>query len=192
MAGASATTVVGSAVCALLVLAGVMAGLGGMFTSSVQRASASPVARPASPAAARIEMGPKPPPGSGQGRRVIFDQSQQRVWLVASDDTVDRSYLVTGSKAGNLRPGSYTVKSRTRVASAAIGRGRLEYFVRFAQGRHAPIGFHAITVNRYGKLVYSREQLGVPHTPGCVEEWRDDAAALWDFAPVGTPVVVTA
>jgi lipoprotein-anchoring transpeptidase ErfK/SrfK len=27
---------------------------------------------------------------------------------------------------------------------------------------------------------------------GCVRQWLDDAVALWEFAPIGTSVVVTA
>jgi len=103
---------------------------------------------------------------------------------------VTRSYLVTGSNRGNLRPGSYAVKSRTRYARTYRGGGTLEYFVKFTQGRTAAIGFHAVTVKQ-GRLVYARSDLGIPHTPGCVEAWRSDAKALWTFAPVGTKVVVT-
>lgn len=122
----------------------------------------------------------------------MFDQSDQRVWLVAADGEVKRSYLVTGSKEDNLRPGSYGVRSKTRHARPYRGGGKLEYFVKFAQGRTAAIGFHAVTVRENGTLVYARDELGTARTPGCVELWRNDARALWDFAPVGTRVVVTA
>lgn len=122
---------------------------------------------------------------------MVFDQSAQRVWLVAADDEVKRSYLVSGSNRNNVRPGSYRVDSRSRHARAYKGRGTFEFFVRFTRGRNAPIGFHAVTV-KDGRLVYAREDLGTPRTPGCVELWRDDAETLWKFAPLGTRVVVTA
>jgi hypothetical protein len=172
----------------VLSVAAVVAALGGVFTpSGPSRAAASTMASTQH----KVAKFPLPPSASGSGRRIVFDQSDQRVWLVAANGEVERSYLVTGSKDGNLRPGSYQVRGRVRYARAAIGRGTLEYFVRFAQGHHAAIGFHAITVNRYGRLAHSRAELGTPTTPGCVEEWRDDAEALWAFAPLGTPVVVT-
>jgi hypothetical protein len=135
---------------------------------------------------------PQPPAASGHGRRIVFDQSEQRVWLMGSDGEVEHSYLVTGSNRGNLQPGTYGVKSKTRYARSYGGGGTLEYFVKFTQGHTASIGFHAVTVRRNGTLVYAREDLGTARTPGCVELWRDDARALWDFAPIGTPVVVTA
>lgn len=133
---------------------------------------------------------PTPPSRSGHGRRIVFDQSEQRVWLVGTDETVRRSYLVTGSNRGNLQPDTYQVTSRARHARSFRGSGTFEFFVRFAQGRNAPIGFHSVTASQ-GQLVYTRADLGRPRTPGCVEQWHDDAQALWAFAPVGTPVVVT-
>lgn len=135
---------------------------------------------------------PKLPLESGHGRRIVFDQSEQRVWLVGADGSVQRSYLVTGSDRGNVQPGSYAVQSKTRHARAYNGSGTFEYFVRFTHGRRAPIGFHSVTERRSGRLVYAREDLGTPRTPGCIEAWSDDAKALWDFAPVGTSVEVTA
>jgi len=133
---------------------------------------------------------PDPPNHSGSGRRIVFDQSDQRVWLVRADESVARSYLVTASKRDNVRPGSYVVQSRTRRARTYKGNGTFEYFVRFAEGRTAPIGFHSVTIDRRGHTVYARADLGTAHTPGCVEQWLDDAKALWAFAPTGTPVRV--
>ena len=122
----------------------------------------------------------------------MFDQSDQRVWLVDDDDVVERTYLVSGSTHDNLRPGLYHVESKTRNANAFDGSGTMEYFVRFATGRNAPIGFHTVPVDHDGKLEQTRDQLGSPQSAGCVRQWMDDAVALWDFAPVGTSVVVTA
>ncbi len=135
---------------------------------------------------------PELPEHSGHGRRIVFDQSDQRVWLVAADGEVERSYLVSGSSHENVQPGTYHVKSRTRHARAYNSSGTFEYFVRFTQGRNAPIGFHSVTADKQGQLVYAREDLGTARTPGCVEQWRNDAKALWQFAPVGTKVMVTA
>lgn len=135
---------------------------------------------------------PRLPADSGTGRRIVFDQSEQRVWLVATDGEVLLSSLVTGSDRDNVRPGVYGVQSRTRYARAYNGSGTFEFFVRFTTGRRAPIGFHSVTVDKQGQLVHARADLGTPSTPGCVELWRTDAEVLWEFAPVGTPVVVTA
>lgn len=183
-----ATAVVGGTVWVVLAAAAVVAALGGMLApSGPTRASASTLHR----TVAAPEF-PELPIDSGRGRRVVFDQSQQRVWLVASDGDTRRSYLVTGSRYDNLRPGTYQVNSKNRVARTYRGGGTFEYFVKFAQGRTSAIGFHAVTKLNNGRFVYARDDLGTARTPGCVEALPSDAKALWQFAPVGTPVVVTA
>ena len=131
------------------------------------------------------------PPDSGEGRRVVFDQGAQRVWLVAADGTVRRTYLVSGSAEDNLDPGSYEVYSRSERAWGIDDSGTMKFMVRFAHGERAAIGFHDIPY-KDGDLVQSRAELGTPLSSGCVRQWRPDAKALWAFAPVGTPVVVVA
>ena len=131
------------------------------------------------------------PAGSGSGKRVVFDMSAQRVWLVARDGGVRRSYLVSGSLTNNLRPGHYNVYSRSRWANGVDDSGVMQYFVRFAHGTHAAIGFHDIPELR-GVPLQSKAQLGTPQSHGCVRQARPDAIALWDFAPTGTDVDVVA
>ncbi|MDX6276214.1 MAG: hypothetical protein QOJ72_342 [Nocardioidaceae bacterium] len=135
---------------------------------------------------------PALPPGSGTGYRIVFDQSEQRVWLVGSDDKVDRTYLVSGSRFDNLHPGTFSVLSRSRYATSFDFSGKLEYFVHFTTGFSAPIGFHAVPRDNSGNLEQTKAQLGTPLSAGCVRQWLPDAIALWNFAPVGTKVVVTA
>lgn len=131
------------------------------------------------------------PVDSGEGRRVVFDISAQRVWLVRAGDVVVRTYLVSGSLTDNLEPGTHEVYSRSRHAVGIDDSGTMQYMVRFARGDRAAIGFHDIPVHR-GARVQTREQLGTPQSHGCIRQWRPDARALWDFAPVGTTVVVRA
>lgn len=137
------------------------------------------------------------PADSGHGRRVVFSQSRQRVWLVdpSSDDSddsddVERTYLVSGSVHDNLQPGAYSVYSRSRWAVGVEESGVMQYFVRFTQGpTGAAIGFHSIPTHHKVPL-QTAAQLGTPQSHGCIRQNLSDAIALWDFAPVGTHVVV--
>jgi hypothetical protein len=131
------------------------------------------------------------PAKSGEGRRIVFDMSDQRVWLVDADDDVRRSYPVSGSLTDNLHPGTYAVYSRSRWAVGVDDSGTMEFFVRFTHGDNAAIGFHSIPT-KDGHLVQTRRQLGTPQSHGCIRQARPDAIRLWDFAPIGTKVVVTA
>jgi hypothetical protein len=131
------------------------------------------------------------PDRSGSGRRVVFSESRQRVWLVEAGHVVRRTYLVSGSVYDNLDPGTYEVFSRSERAWGIDDAGTMRYFVRFTHGDNAAIGFHDIPVDD-GKPVQTVDQLGTPLSHGCVRQRRADAIALWRFAPLGTTVVVTA
>ena len=131
------------------------------------------------------------PAASGDGKRIVFDMSAQRVWLVDADDTVRRTYLVSGSVTDNLGPGRFQVYSRSRWAVGIQDSGVMQYFVRFTRGANAAIGFHDIP-ERHGVPVQTEAQLGTPQSHGCIRQDRTDAIALWDFAPTGTEVDVVA
>jgi hypothetical protein len=135
------------------------------------------------------------PDDTGRGRRVVFDISDQRVWLVdpdsSGDDDVQRTYLVSGSLTDNLDPGTFEVYSRSRWAVGIDDSGVMEYFVRFTRGDNAAIGFHSIPTKN-GRVLQTLDQLGTPQSHGCIRQALPDARRLWDFAPVGTKVVVTA
>jgi len=134
------------------------------------------------------------PANSGSGRRVVFDADRQRVWLVAGGrgerSRVLRTYLVSGSTLDNLQPGRYEVWSRSRHATAIDDAGTMRWMVRFARGERAAIGFHDIPLDR-GRRVQTPDQLGTPLSSGCIRQATPDARALWRFARLGTPVVVT-
>ena len=131
------------------------------------------------------------PPRSGSGRRVVFSEGRQRVWLVDADHDVVRTYLASGSVYDNLDPGTYEVFSRSRHAVGIDDSGTMEYFVRFTHGdAGAAIGFHTIPVDD-GRPVQTLAQLGTPLSHGCIRQKRTDAVALWEFAPLRTTVVVT-
>lgn len=142
----------------------------------------------------RLEHGDphQAPKHSGHGRRVVYDMSDQRVWLVGPKDKVRRSYLVSGSVYDNLDPGRYDVYSRSRYAVSFDGLSTMEFFVRFAQGANAAIGFHDIPEDSAGNNVQTADQLGTPRSHGCVRQRLVDAKAMWRFADLGTRVSVLA
>jgi hypothetical protein len=132
------------------------------------------------------------PDASGTGRRIVFSQHLQRVWLVGGHDRAQRTYLVSGSLTDNLQPGTYAVYSRSRHATGISDSGAMEFFARFTQGpTGAAIGFHSIPTKN-GHALQTVAQLGTPQSHGCIRQWRPDAIALWHFAPIGTKVVVVA
>ncbi len=132
---------------------------------------------------------PELPADSGTGHRIVYSNSQQRIWLVAADGFVLDSYLVSGRK-GQPAAGSYTVYSKSKHTSAHLGI-TMRYMVRFAWGKVLSIGFHEIPRYANGQRMQTEAQLGTFQSAGCVRQDTVKARQLYYWAEVGTPVVVT-
>lgn len=131
------------------------------------------------------------PRNSGKGERIVFDITEQQVWLVDGDGDVARTYLVSGSRHDQLDAGTYEVFSKSADAVSWTLDGTMRYMVRFHKGENSNIGFHDIPVyDDSGKKAQTLSQLGTALSDGCIRQDPKDAKALWDFAPVGTTVVV--
>lgn len=145
------------------------------------------------PAAPAHAAPPPVPSASGAGKRIVYDRSAQRVWLVRADKTVKASYLVSGHKYGTLPAvGRYRVKSKSRHSQSLDGAVTMQYMVRFVYGNTRWIGFHSIPRDRAGNLIQPRSLLGTPTSSGCIRQQLDKAEMLYRFAPIGTRVVVVA
>jgi lipoprotein-anchoring transpeptidase ErfK/SrfK len=103
-----------------------------------------------------------------------------------------RSWLVSGSIYDNERRGTHHVYSKSRYAGAFTGAPlTLPYMIRYYKTpRNNHIGFHAIPVRRDGSRIMSVSELGVARSSGCTRQSDQDAYFLWNWAPVGTKVVV--
>ena len=132
---------------------------------------------------------PAIPDDSGEGRRIVYSNSGQRVWLVEADGTVADTYLVSG-KSGVPAPGRYEVFSMSEVAFAGHDDITMSHMVRFAHGENLAIGFHAIPNDGNGRPLQREEELGEYRSAGCVRQSPGHAAALYEWAEIGTPVVV--
>jgi peptidoglycan hydrolase-like protein with peptidoglycan-binding domain len=146
---------------------------------------------PLSSVASAGDAAPQLPASSGAGRRLVYDRAGQRVWAVAKDGAIIRSWLVSGSMYGNEQPGTHKVYSRSPVSTAWNGKAYLPKMVRWLKTQRGALGFHAIPIKVSDRSVYQSEaELGTRLSGGCQRQANLDAAFLWDFAQVGTPVVV--
>jgi lipoprotein-anchoring transpeptidase ErfK/SrfK len=129
---------------------------------------------------------------SGSGRRAVYSKSRQRVWAVESDGTVVKTHRVSGKlKSCDPTPGTYSVFSRSRYTNS-IQKPSIKwgYMIRFTTGcQGGNIGFHEIPTE-FGTPVQTIAQLGQPLSGGCVRQATDDAIWMWNWAGVGTKVVV--
>ena len=135
---------------------------------------------------------PAPDVGLAETNHVVYGVSAQRVWLVDADGSLLDTYPVSG-RAATPGAGRYTVFSKSAQAWSFTPGISMKHMVRFAIGAGGnAIGFHSIPVNGRGDPIQTEDELGQYHSAGCVRQRDDKAAQLFEWAPVGTPVVVVA
>ncbi|GAA1954328.1 hypothetical protein GCM10009738_30080 [Kitasatospora viridis] len=119
----------------------------------------------------------------GSTRRVVYSISAKQVWLVdpKKDPQVVAAFTVEPGSA-NPAQGSYTVYSRAAAANGTDGRP-VEHVVRFTQQGGTVFGFSAAVDG-------STPAADPKAKTGGIRSTRQDGQTLWDFAPVGTRVLV--
>jgi hypothetical protein len=132
---------------------------------------------------------PYPYPNVGSGRRVIYHNGQQRVWLIEADGSLAHTWPVSG-RAGVPAAGTYSVFSKSIWTSAGHDGIYMTHMVRFAHGDRLSIGFHAIPRYADGTPLQSEDDLGTYQSAGCVRQADADAVTMYDWAQIGTTVIV--
>jgi hypothetical protein len=133
--------------------------------------------------------GPALPPNSGSGRRIVYSNKQQRMWLVEANGVVSHTFLVSG-RHGLPSVGVHQVFSK--VTSSPSGNLTLPWTLRFAISSSGnPIDIHGIPLEPNGSPIEPDSLLGTPQSHGCIRMNQADAKFVWDWSTVGTTVVVT-
>ncbi|WP_105972844.1 hypothetical protein [Streptomyces geranii] len=125
------------------------------------------------------------PRGSGKGKRVVYSLDDDRVWIVAANGKVLRTFAVVPGTV-DPAPGSYLVTSRSNSITGTDGTP-IEHVVRFTGVDGVAIGFSAA-------VRPPRPQQGLAPDPeqrtGGIRETRPDGDVMWEFATIGERIVV--
>ncbi|MEE8456860.1 MAG: DUF4214 domain-containing protein [Acidimicrobiia bacterium] len=130
-----------------------------------------------------------PYPDVGSGRRIIYTNGGQRVWLINGTGELYKTHQVTGRR-GIPSVGRYRIYSMSRYAWAPYDGITMEYMVRFARGEW-PYGFHSIPIWPDKRPLQVPAKLGTHGSGGCVRQLWDDAEAVFGWSTLGTRVIVT-
>lgn len=178
----SGTLVAGMTAAALVAIAALAVQASGSVPGDpLRRGPGTPSSSATSPAAAPTPEVSALPQGSGSGKRVAYAPAEGRVWLVDEHGKVQRTYTVVPGSL-NPPPGRYEVTSRSARGTGGDGV-TIEHVVRFAMVDSVVIGFSAARNS-------SATGQGPGRKTGGIREKLDDGTALWQFAVLGTPVVV--
>ena len=132
-----------------------------------------------------------PYPQVGWGKRIIYSNSAQRVWLIDKNEQLVDTYLVSG-RVGIPHYGTYSVFSKSVNAWAPYGGITMKHMVRFVRpgtwGNQWSYGFHSIPRYSNGQPLQTEAQLGTHRSGGCVRQADHKAIALYQWAGIGTTV----
>ena len=127
---------------------------------------------------------------SGTGRRIVYANRQQRVWVINADNEVIRTFPVSGM-LGQPGNGTFSVFSKSPSSYSPEFAGvTFRFMTRFAIGRNGGnIGFHEIPI-RNNKPMQTVDELGAFKGSGCLRSSTQDALFIYRWATLGTKVVV--
>jgi hypothetical protein len=134
-----------------------------------------------------------PYPDVGSGKRVIYTLSGHQLWMIDENEHLVDTYLVTGRR-GIPHPGTYSVFSKSVNAWAPFDGITMKHMVRFVRpytwGNKWSYGFHSIPRRPNGTPLQTEAELGSYGSGGCVRQADHKAEAMFDWAPIGTTVIV--
>lgn len=132
---------------------------------------------------------PAVPANSGSGRRIVYSDAAQRIWVIDAAEVVVDSYLVSGRD--NVPPkGNHRIFSKSPLAWAGHDGITMTHMVRFYHGGRLPIGFHSIPRYSDGTPMQTVDELGTYQSAGCIRQRDDQAEWLYNWAEIGDLVVV--
>ena len=136
-----------------------------------------------------VEVAPVPAK-SGTGRRIVYANRQQRAWVINAEDEVIRTFPVSGM-LGQPGKGTFSVFSKSPTSYSPEFAGvTFRFMTRFAIGRNGGnIGFHEIPI-RNSKPMQTVDELGAFKGSGCLRSSTQDALFIYQWATLGTKVVV--
>lgn len=134
---------------------------------------------------------PPPYPQVGSGKRIIYSNSAQQIWMIDENDNLVDTYPVSG-RIGIPHDGTYTVFSKSVNAWAPYGGITMKHMVRFVRpgtwGNKWSYGFHSIPRYSNGQPMQTEAELGYYRSGGCVRQADHKAYALFQWADIGTVV----
>ena len=160
-----------------------------MGSASVASASAGSSDATTTTETVLVEVAPVPIK-SGTGRRIVYANRQQRVWVINADNEVIRTFPVSGM-LGQPGDGTFSVFSKSPTSYSPEFAGvTFRFMTRFAIGRNGGnIGFHEIPI-RNSKPMQTVDELGAFKGSGCLRSSTQDALFIYRWATLGTKVVV--
>lgn len=131
--------------------------------------------------------------GSKANKYVEVDISQQKLFTFR-DGMLLKTYRVSTGKDYPTPTGEFAIQNKTGLGYSKIYDVWMAYWMGFSYSNelNASFGIHELPFYYTGdeKIQRPREFIGAPNTGGCVALDIGDAKEVYQFADIGTPVVI--
>jgi len=139
-----------------------------------------------------VDSGPNTE-GEIADKYIEIDISQQKLFTF-KDKTLVKTYRVSTGKDYPTPVGTFKILNKTGLGFSNIYNVWMPYWMGFEYSRelHAYFGIHELPYFYTGgnKIQRPREFIGAPNTGGCVALDIGDSKEVYQFADIGTPVVI--
>ncbi len=147
---------------------------------------------PTGPGVVSPWIAPKIDPKPTDGKVIYISLSKQRLWAYDGDKLVFDFLVSTGLPTEehpnrDTKPGVFRIKTKLPEARSNLWNLDMPYWMGIYDAGNVENGIHAMP-SRNGRLVSWR--VGSRGSFGCVVLNVPDAAKLYRWAPLGTPVVI--
>ncbi|MBI3572881.1 MAG: L,D-transpeptidase family protein [Candidatus Kerfeldbacteria bacterium] len=128
---------------------------------------------------------------AANGKRIEVSLSKQELRLFENGQLLSVHRVSTGKWSAPTPIGSFQTRNKIPVAYSRAYGLYMEWWMAITPD--GKVGLHALPfwkLKNGGKLYEGAAHIGTPVSHGCIRQTLADAKALFDWAPIGTPVVV--
>jgi len=130
-----------------------------------------------------------PASGSGGGKRILIDLSEQHLYAYQGGTLVYSFVASTGIRSSPTRTGTFRVLDKIPNAYASTWGLQMPYWLGIYWAGTMENGIHALPILSNGQQLWAG-YLGTPVSYGCIVLGTYEARLLYEWAEVGTPVVI--
>ncbi|MCS6994222.1 MAG: L,D-transpeptidase family protein [Anaerolineales bacterium] len=130
----------------------------------------------------------QPTPNYESGKLILVDISEQRMY-VYEDGTLIYTFVVSTGMNGGTRVGTFSVLNKIPNAYGSTWDIWMPNWLGIYWSGHLQNGIHALPILPNGQQLWAG-YLGAPVSYGCVVLGTYESQLLYDWAEVGTPVVI--
>jgi LysM repeat protein len=133
---------------------------------------------------------PAPPPASpGGAKSILIDISEQHLYAYEGESLMFSFVASTGSPGLDTRPGTYAVQNKIPNAYGGNWNIWMPNWLGIYWAGNLQNGIHALPILPDGSRLWDG-YLGAPVSYGCIILGVEESQLLYDWAEVGTPVII--